>query len=127
MPQQERDLSLDFHSLRARYDAGTLSPTALVEQLSDTWQASRERHIWIHLLEKAELLADDSVQKKPEAIREQIVDGQLKKWLKDVCLLDQPFRDTDNSVRELIIDAIATIGENIQVRRFVRYELGEGR
>jgi elongation factor Ts len=76
---------------------------------------------------KAELLADDSVQKKPAAIREQIVDGQLKKWLKDVCLLDQPFRDTDNSVRELVIDAIATIGENIQVRRFVRYELGEGR
>ncbi len=76
---------------------------------------------------KAELLADESVQKKPEAIREQIVDGQLKKWLKDVCLLDQPFRDTDSSVRELIVDAIATIGENIQVRRFVRYELGEGR
>jgi elongation factor Ts len=76
---------------------------------------------------KAELLADDSVQKKPEAIREQIVDGQLKKWLKDVCLLDQPFRDTDNSVRELVIDAIATIGENIQVRRFIRYELGGGR
>ena len=76
---------------------------------------------------KAELLADDSVQKKPAAIREQIVDGQLKKWLKDVCLLDQPFRDTDNSVRELVIDAVATIGENIQVRRFVRYELGEGR
>ncbi|HLY13114.1 MAG TPA: translation elongation factor Ts [Candidatus Limnocylindrales bacterium] len=76
---------------------------------------------------KAELLADESVQKKPEAIREQIVDGQLKKWLKDVALLDQPYRDTDNSVRELIIDAIATIGENIQVRRFVRYELGEGR
>ncbi|MGH2463921.1 MAG: translation elongation factor Ts [Candidatus Limnocylindrales bacterium] len=76
---------------------------------------------------KSELLGDESVQKKPEAIREQIVDGQLKKWLKDVCLLDQPFRDTDNSVRELIIDAIATIGENIQVRRFVRYELGEGR
>jgi len=76
---------------------------------------------------KTELLADESVQKKPEAIREQIVDGQLKKWLKDVALLDQPYRDTDNSVRELIIDAIATIGENIQVRRFVRYELGEGR
>ena len=76
---------------------------------------------------KAELLADESVQKKPEAIREQIVDGQLKKWHKDVALLDQPYRDTDNSVRELIIDAIATIGENIQVRRFVRYELGEGR
>ena len=74
---------------------------------------------------KAKLLADETVQKKPEAIREQIVDGQLKKWLKDVCLLDQPYRDTDFSVRELIVDAIATIGENIRVRRFVRYELGE--
>ena len=74
---------------------------------------------------KAELLADASVQKKPEAIREQIVDGQLKKWLTDVCLLDQPFRDTEGSVRELIIEAIATIGENIRVRRFARYELGE--
>jgi elongation factor Ts len=74
---------------------------------------------------KAELLADASVQKKPEAIREQIVDGQLKKWLKDVCLLDQPFRDTEGSVRDLIIEAIATIGENIRVRRFARYELGE--
>jgi len=73
---------------------------------------------------KAALLADPAVQKKPAAIREQIVEGQLKKWLKDVCLLDQPFRDTDVSVRELIVDAIATIGENIQVRRFVRFELG---
>ena len=74
---------------------------------------------------KTALLADESVQKKPEAIREQIVDGQLKKWFKEVCLLDQPFRDTENSVRELIVDAIATIGENIKVRRFARYELGE--
>jgi elongation factor Ts len=74
---------------------------------------------------KTALLADETVQKKPEAIREQIVDGQLKKWLKEVCLLDQPFRDTDISVRELIVDAIATIGENIRVRRFVRFELGE--
>ena len=74
---------------------------------------------------KAALLADESVQKKPEAIREQVVDGQLKKWFKEVCLLDQPFRDTENSVRELIVDAIATIGENIKVRRFARYELGE--
>ena len=75
--------------------------------------------------QKAALLADPAVQKKPEAIREQIVDGQLKKWLKDVSLLDQPYRDTDFSVRELIVEAIATIGENIRVRRFVRFELGE--
>jgi elongation factor Ts len=74
---------------------------------------------------RAELLADESVQKKPEAIRGQIVDGQLKKWYSQVCLVEQPFRDTDMTVGQLIVDAIAKIGENIVVRRFVRYELGE--
>jgi len=74
---------------------------------------------------KAELLRDDSVQKKPENIREQIVEGQLKKWYSQVCLLDQPFRDEERSVRDLITERIATIGENIRVRRFTRYALGE--
>ncbi|HET9614852.1 MAG TPA: translation elongation factor Ts [Candidatus Limnocylindrales bacterium] len=74
---------------------------------------------------KAELLADESVQKKPENIRPQIVDGQLKKWFQQVCLLDQPFRDEERTVRELITERIATIGENIRVRRFTRYGLGE--
>ncbi len=74
---------------------------------------------------QAELLADPATQKKPEAIRAQIVDGQLKKWFKDVCLLEQPFRDTEQTVRELISEAIATIGENIVVRRFTRYKLGD--
>jgi elongation factor Ts len=84
-------------------------------------------HIPAEVLEakKAELLADETTHKKPEAIRGQIVDGQLKKWFKEVCLLEQPFRDTEQSVRELITDAVATIGENIRVRRFSRYELGE--
>ena len=74
---------------------------------------------------KAELLADESVQKKPENIREQIVEGQLKKWYSQVCLLDQPFRDEERTVRDLITEKIATIGENIRVRRFTRYALGE--
>jgi elongation factor Ts len=74
---------------------------------------------------KAELLADESVQAKPEAIRAQIVDGQLKKWFAQVCLLDQPFRDEERTVGALITDRIATIGENIRVRRFARYALGE--
>ena len=74
---------------------------------------------------QAELLADEATQKKPEAIRPQIVEGQLKKWYSQVCLLDQPFRDEDRTVGELITDRIATIGENIVVRRFTRYALGE--
>ena len=74
---------------------------------------------------QAELLADETTQKKPENIRAQIVEGQLKKWYSQVCLLDQPFRDEERTVRELIIEQIATIGENIRVRRFTRYALGE--
>ncbi len=74
---------------------------------------------------QAELLADETVQKKPEAIRGQIVEGQLKKWYAQVCLLEQPFRDEDRPVRDLIAERIATIGENIRVRRFTRYALGE--
>jgi elongation factor Ts len=74
---------------------------------------------------QAELLADEATQKKPENIRPQIVEGQLKKWFSQVCLYDQPFRDEDRSVRDLINEKIATIGENIRVRRFVRYALGE--
>ena len=74
---------------------------------------------------QAEFLADESIQKKPENIRQQIVDGQLKKWYTQVCLYDQPFRDEERTVRELITEKIATIGENIRVRRFSRYSLGE--
>ena len=74
---------------------------------------------------KQELAQHESVLAKPEHIRPQIVEGQLKKWFAQVCLLDQPFRDEERTVRELITDRIATIGENIVVRRFTRYALGE--
>ena len=74
---------------------------------------------------KAALLADESVQAKPEAVREKIVDGQLKKWFQQVVLTEQPFRDTELTVGELITQSIATIGENIRVRRFARFEIGE--
>ena len=74
---------------------------------------------------QAELLADEATQKKPENIRAQIVEGQLKKWYSQVCLYDQPFRDEERTVRDLITERISTIGENIRVRRFTRYALGE--
>ena len=74
---------------------------------------------------RSELEADEALAKKPEAVRMQIVDGQMRKWYEEVCLLDQPFRDGEQSVAALITNAIATIGENIRVRRFVRYALGE--
>jgi elongation factor Ts len=74
---------------------------------------------------KAELLADESLQSKPEEIRERIVEGQLNKWYKEVVLYEQTFRDTEMTVGDLVTEAVARIGENIRVRRFVRFELGE--
>ena len=74
---------------------------------------------------RAALLDDENTQKKPEALRAQIVDGQLKKWFAEAVLLEQPFRDQDRTVGELVTEAIAKTGENIKVRRFVRFELGE--
>ena len=64
---------------------------------------------------------------KPEAIAEKIVVGRLKKWQKEVALLEQPFvKDSDKTVGELQDELTASIGEKISVRRFIRFEVGEG-
>ncbi|MGM0575510.1 MAG: translation elongation factor Ts [Myxococcota bacterium] len=64
---------------------------------------------------------------KPEHIAEKIVEGRLKKWQKEVALLEQPFvKDTDKTVADYQAEMTATIGEKITIRRFVRYEVGEG-
>jgi len=64
--------------------------------------------------------------KKPEMI-EKIVEGQISKWKSEVCLLDQKFvKNPDKTIGQLLTDTIARLGENLVVRRFVRYELGEG-
>lgn len=64
---------------------------------------------------------------RPANVIEKIVDGQIKKWLTEICLLDQPFvKDDKKTIQQLRDELVAKIGENIQVRRFVRFELGEG-
>jgi elongation factor Ts len=74
---------------------------------------------------RAELAADPGLQSKPAEIRDRIVEGQLAKWYKEVVLYEQTYRDTDRTVGQLITEAVARIGENIRVRRFARYQLGE--
>ncbi|HHW92520.1 MAG TPA: translation elongation factor Ts [Firmicutes bacterium] len=63
---------------------------------------------------------------KPEKIVDKIVDGRLAKFYQEVCLLEQAYiRDQDRTVKDLLAEQIATIGENISIRRFVRFVLGE--
>ena len=64
---------------------------------------------------------------KPEAIAERIVEGRMDKFFSEICLLDQPFvKDPDKTVGQLLTELISKIGENIVIRRFVRFERGEG-
>ncbi|NLM72773.1 MAG: translation elongation factor Ts [Clostridiaceae bacterium] len=64
---------------------------------------------------------------KPEHIAEKIVAGRIDKFFNEVCLLEQPFiKDSDKTVEQVLQEKIAQIGENINIRRFVRFEMGEG-
>ncbi len=64
---------------------------------------------------------------KPEKIVDKMVEGRIEKYYKEICLLEQPFiKDTDKTVQDVLTGLIAKIGENISIRRFVRFERGEG-
>jgi elongation factor Ts len=64
---------------------------------------------------------------KPEKVVEKIVDGKIERFYSEVCLLEQSFiKEPDKKVSTVVNDAIARLGENIQIRRFARYHLGEG-
>ncbi len=77
--------------------------------------------------ERQVLSAQALEEGKPEKIIEKVVTGRMEKFFKETCLLEQDFiKDTDKTVEELLREHIAKMGENITVRRFVRYEVGEG-
>ncbi|HBK62082.1 MAG TPA: elongation factor Ts [Cyanobacteria bacterium UBA11166] len=77
--------------------------------------------------EKEIEMGRDDLGNKPANVKEKIVQGRIDKRLKELSLMDQPYiRDQSISVEELVKQAIAQLGENIQVRRFTRYILGEG-
>jgi elongation factor Ts len=77
--------------------------------------------------EKAIEMGRDDLGNKPDNIKEKIVAGRIEKRLKELTLLDQVYiKDQTKTVAELVKEKIAQLGENIQVRRFARFVLGEG-
>ena len=77
--------------------------------------------------EKKILLAQALEEGKPQNIAEKMVEGRIKSFYEDNCLLCQKFvKDPSMTVEQLVVEATATIGEKINVRRFVRFEMGEG-
>lgn len=77
--------------------------------------------------EQAVLAEQARNEGKPEKIIEKMVAGRIEKYYKEVCLMEQPFvKDPDKTISDLITESIAKIGENISIRRFTRYQMGEG-
>ena len=77
--------------------------------------------------EKEIMKAQAIAEGKPEAVAEKIVVGRIDKYYSEVCLLEQDFvKDPDKTVQQVLTEKISNIGENITIRRFVRFERGEG-
>jgi len=77
--------------------------------------------------EKSILKSQALNEGKPEKIVDKIIEGRIDKFFKQICLVEQPFiKDSDKTVTELTTELIAKIGENIKIRRFTRFEMGEG-
>jgi elongation factor Ts len=92
-------------------------------------QYVRREEVPVEVVEKEkEILRAQALNEgKPEKIVEKMVEGRLEKFYKEVCLLEQPYiKDPDKTVKDLLTEKIAVIGENINIRRFARFEKGEG-
>jgi elongation factor Ts len=106
-----REVAMQVAAMNPQYVSQDEIPAAVLEQ---------ERSIRLELARQ---------QKKPEPVMQKIVEGQMAKWIKEVCLLDQVWmRDSEGKkdIRGLLTDLVGKIGENIKIRRFMRYEVGEG-
>lgn len=104
-----RDIAMQVAASRPEYVSREEVPVEVIEK------------------EKSILRAQALNEGKPEKIVDKMVEGRIEKFFKEICLLEQPFiKDPDKSVHQLITEKIAKIGENISVRRFARFEVGEG-
>ncbi|WP_069649578.1 translation elongation factor Ts [Caloranaerobacter ferrireducens] len=104
-----RDIAMQIAAQNPKYVSREEVPTEVIEK-------------------EKEILKQQALNEgKPEHIVEKMVEGRLEKFYKEVCLLEQPFiKDPDVTIKDILTEKIAKIGENIKIRRFVRYEVGEG-
>lgn len=81
-----------------------------------------------HLAKEREIYRRQALESgKPEQVIEKIVDGKMRRFYSEVCLLEQAFiKDPERKVADILTEAVARLGENLQVKRFSRYQLGEG-
>ena len=94
------------------------NPLTVSREQLDTIIVAKERNIY---MEQAKALG------KPEKVLNKIVEGKIEKFYQEMCLLEQPFiKDNDKTVKDILSETVASLGENITISRFARYEVGEG-
>lgn len=104
-----KDVAMHIAAMNPLYVRREEVPAELVE---------KEKEIFAHQAKESG---------KPESVIQKMVDGKIEKFFKEICLLEQPFvKNPDLTIEKLIIEAVAKLGENITVRRFARFKVGEG-
>ena len=114
--------------------ARTAEFQALLKDMAMQVAAANPRYVRREEVSADELEKEKSIYRqqalesgKPERVVEKIVEGKMDRFYSEICLLEQAFiKDPDRKVSDIIHDAVGRLGENIQVRRFARYHLGEG-
>jgi elongation factor Ts len=104
-------------------------PLYVAEAEIDPAVVEKEREIRVEAAKNPKHVPGEKLKVIPEAMIPKVVEGQLAKWKKDICLLDQVWvRDPEGkkTIGALLNEVVAKLGENIKIRRFVRWELGEG-
>lgn len=107
---------------------------ALVKDIAMQIAAAKPLYVNVEDVDTSALEAEKEILRaqalnegKPEHIVEKMVEGRIKKYYSEVCLYEQPFvKDGSKTIRDVVNEAVLTIGEKIAIRRFVRYEMGEG-
>ena len=105
--QLARDIAMQVAGMAPQYVSRDDVPAEIVEEQKRLFAVDAER------------------DGRPAGRIPMIVEGKLNKWFESVCLLDQPFRDTDRKIADLITEKVALLGENIKVARFARMGVGE--
>ncbi len=108
-----KDIAMHICAVEPRYVSKEEVPEELI---------NKEREI-----AREQAISDDKNKNKPAQVIDKIVDGRITKFYSEICLLEQPFvKDQSLTVNDLLKNMIAKVGENIRIRRFVRFKMGEG-
>jgi elongation factor Ts len=123
----EINCETDFVARNEDFQAFTREVALQIAAMNPQYVTKDEVAADVIARERDVLIAKAKETGKPEPVIQKMVEGQISKWMKEICLLDQGWvKDPDKTIDQVQQELIAKIGENIKIRRFVRFELGEG-